>query len=54
MEQIPVELIVSEESVRAGVSAMEHIHGRHLASMTPSEQEEDCLLYTSPSPRDDL
>ena len=40
MEQIPVELIVSEESVRAGVGAMERIHGRHLSSMTPGEQEE--------------
>jgi hypothetical protein len=40
MEQIPVELIVSEESVRAGVGAMERIHGRHLASMTPEEQEQ--------------
>ena len=40
MEQIPVELIVSEESVRAGVAAMERIHGRHLSSMTPGEQEE--------------
>jgi hypothetical protein len=39
MEQIPVELIVSEESVRAGVAAMERIHGRHLASMTPEEQD---------------
>jgi hypothetical protein len=40
MEQIPVELIVSEESVRAGMGAMERIHGRHLSSMTPGEQEE--------------
>lgn len=40
MDQIPVELILSEESVRAGMGAMERIHGRHLASMTPSEQEE--------------
>lgn len=40
MEQIPVDLILSEESVRAGLSAMERIHGRHLASMTPEEQEE--------------
>jgi hypothetical protein len=40
MEQIPVELIVSEESVRAGMSAMEGIHGRHLAGMTPDEQEQ--------------
>jgi hypothetical protein len=40
MEQIPVELIVSEESVRAGFAAMERIHGRHLASMTPEEQQD--------------
>ena len=40
MEQIPVELIVSEESVRAGMAAMERIHGRHLAGMTPDEQEQ--------------
>ena len=39
MEQIPVELIVSEESVRAGLAAMERIHGRHLGNMTPDEQE---------------
>jgi hypothetical protein len=40
MDQIPVELIVSEESVRAGMAAMERIHGRHLAGMTPDEQEQ--------------
>ena len=40
MDQIPVDLILSEASVRAGVGAMERIHGRHLASMTPQEQEE--------------
>ena len=40
MEQIPVDLILSEESVRAGLGAMERIHGRHLSSMSPSEQEE--------------
>jgi hypothetical protein len=38
MEQIPVDLITSEPSVQAGVSAMERIHGRHLAEMTPEEQ----------------
>jgi hypothetical protein len=40
MEQIPVELIVSEEGVRAGLTAMERIHGRHLGSMTPDEQQQ--------------
>ena len=40
MEQIPVDLILSEESVRAGMGAMERIHGRHLSSMTPDEQEQ--------------
>ena len=38
MEQIPVDLITAEPSVQAGVSAMESIHGRHLADMTPDEQ----------------
>jgi hypothetical protein len=38
MEQIPVDLITSEPSVRAGVAAMEQIHGRHLAEMTAEEQ----------------
>jgi hypothetical protein len=40
MEQIPTDLILSEESVRAGLAAMERIHGRHLGQMTPQEQEE--------------
>jgi hypothetical protein len=40
MEQIPVDLILSEESVRAGLAAMERIHGRHLSSMTAAEQQE--------------
>jgi hypothetical protein len=40
MDQIPLELLVSEESVRAGLGAMERIHGRHLGSMTPDEQEQ--------------
>ena len=38
MEQIPVDLITAEPSVRAGVAAMERIHGRHLADMTAEEQ----------------
>ena len=38
MEQIPVDLIIAEPSVQAGVAAMEQIHGRHLADMTPQEQ----------------
>jgi hypothetical protein len=40
MDQIPVDLIVSEPSVFAGVAAMERIHGRHLADMSPDEQEQ--------------
>ena len=40
MEQIPTDLILSEESVRAGLAAMERIHGRHLGQMTAQEQEE--------------
>jgi hypothetical protein len=38
MEQIPLELLLSEHSVRAGVTAMERIHGRHLTDMTADEQ----------------
>jgi hypothetical protein len=40
MEQIPLDLIVSEDSIRAGMTAMERIHGRYLSEMTPGEQEE--------------
>ena len=40
MDQIPIDMLLSEESVRAGVGAMERIHGRHLGSMSPEEQEE--------------
>ncbi len=39
MEQIPLELLISEHAVRAGVAAMERIHGAHLTDMTPEEQE---------------
>src|SRR3954466_15823410 len=35
---IPAEAILSEESIAAGVTALEQIHGRHLAEMTPEEQ----------------
>jgi hypothetical protein len=38
--QIPPDAILSEESIAAGVSALERIHGRHLADMTPEEQAE--------------
>ena len=38
MEQIPVDLITAEPSIQAGVTAMEQIHGRHLAEMTAEEQ----------------
>jgi hypothetical protein len=37
---IPAEAILSEESISAGVEALERIHGRHLADMTPDEQAE--------------
>jgi hypothetical protein len=37
---IPAEAILSEESIAAGVEALERIHGRHLADMTPEEQAE--------------
>jgi hypothetical protein len=40
MEQIPVDLIVSEETVRAGMTAMERIHGRHLGDMTEEEAQQ--------------
>ena len=40
MEQIPTDLILSEESVRAGLGAMERIHGRHLGQMNAQEQDE--------------
>jgi hypothetical protein len=37
---IPPEAILSEESIAAGVEALERIHGRHLADMTADEQAE--------------
>jgi hypothetical protein len=37
---IPPEAILSEESIAAGVEALERIHGRHLADMTADEQDE--------------
>jgi hypothetical protein len=36
----PIDAILSEESVTAGVTALERIHGRHLADMSPEEQAE--------------
>ena len=36
--QVPPDAILSEESIAAGVSALERIHGRHLSDMTPEEQ----------------
>ena len=36
--QMPVDAILAEDSVAAGVAAMERIHGRHLADMTADEQ----------------
>jgi hypothetical protein len=38
--QMPVDAILAEDSIAAGVAAMERIHGRHLADMTPEEQAE--------------
>ncbi len=40
MDQIPIDMILSEQSVRAGLGAMESIHGRHLGDMSPEEQEQ--------------
>jgi len=37
---VPPDAILSEESIVAGVAALETIHGRHLADMTPQEQSE--------------
>src|SRR3954453_6835925 len=37
---IPPEAILMEESIAAGVEALEQIHGRHLADMTAEEQAE--------------
>jgi hypothetical protein len=37
-DQLPPDAILSEESITAGVEALERIHGRHLADMTPEEQ----------------
>ena len=37
-EGLPPDAILSEESISAGVDALERIHGRHLADMTPEEQ----------------
>ena len=35
---MPVDAILAEDSVAAGVAAMERIHGRHLADMNAEEQ----------------
>jgi hypothetical protein len=35
---MPPDALLSEESITAGVSALERIHGRHLGDMTPQEQ----------------
>jgi hypothetical protein len=40
MDQIPTDMILSEQSVRAGLEAMQSIHGRHLGDMSPQEQEQ--------------
>jgi hypothetical protein len=37
---LPPDALLSEESITAGVAALEGIHGRHLADMTPEEQAE--------------
>jgi hypothetical protein len=36
--QLPPDVLLSEESIAAGVGALEQIHGGHLADMTPDEQ----------------
>ena len=40
MDQIPSDLLLSEDAVRAGLEAMERIHGRHLGQMNPEEQQQ--------------
>lgn len=40
MDQIPTDMILSEQSVRAGLDAMQRIHGRHLGDMSAQEQEQ--------------
>jgi hypothetical protein len=36
--QLPPDALLTEESINAGVAALEQIHGRHLGDMTPDEQ----------------
>ncbi|MEA2386792.1 MAG: hypothetical protein QOJ22_966 [Thermoleophilaceae bacterium] len=36
--EMPVDAILAEESVAAGVEALERVHGRHLADMSADEQ----------------
>jgi len=38
MTEIPADSLLTEDSVRAGVAALERIHGHHLADMDPDEQ----------------
>jgi hypothetical protein len=38
MTEIPADALLSEDSVRAGVTALERIHGHHLGSMDAEEQ----------------
>jgi hypothetical protein len=37
-EALPPDAILSDESISAGVAALERIHGRHLGDMTQDEQ----------------
>ena len=37
-DALPPDAILSDESISAGVAALEQIHGRHLGDMTPEEQ----------------
>ena len=39
-EGLPPDAILADESISAGVAALEQIHGRHLGDMTPDEQAE--------------
>lgn len=40
MPDIPSESLLSGPALRAGLTAMERMHGGHLADMTPAEQAE--------------
>ena len=40
MTEIPADSLLAEDSVQAGVAALERIHGHHLADMQPGERDQ--------------